>query len=197
MGDIARILAADRDRTGNYSRWSMPLGAGARSGIPSRSHSNSTHRPSPPDERYGVAGKVPVLVIDGERVGLARHLRRRRTRAARDGVRAGRRALCCWSSENKNYSSWSLRPWIAAEGVASVRRGAHSALPAGSKERILGYSPRARCVLRDGDTVVWTRSRFSSTSRSAPQLWPTDRAERAQARAMRRNALGVRQLPST
>ncbi len=31
---------------------------------------------------------------------------------------------------NKNYSSWSLRPWLALKHRSGVRRGRHSALPA-------------------------------------------------------------------
>ena len=58
---------------------------------------------------------------------------------------------------NKNYSSWSLRPWIAMKvlGLAfdEVRIPLYRE---GSKEQILRYSPAGRVpILRDGKTLVW------------------------------------------
>lgn len=88
---------------------------------------------------------------------------------------------------NKNYSSWSLRPWIALKvlGIPFDELRIPLYRP-GSKERILGYSPAGKVpVLRDGDTVVWdSLAILEYLAERHPQLWPTDRAERAQARAI-------------
>jgi len=88
---------------------------------------------------------------------------------------------------NKNYSSWSLRPWIALKvlGIPFDELRIPLYRP-GSKERILGYSPAGKVpVLRDGDTVVWdSLAILEHLAERHPQLWPTDRAERAQARAI-------------
>ncbi len=88
---------------------------------------------------------------------------------------------------NKNYSSWSLRPWIALKvlGIPFDELRIPLYRP-GSKERILGYSPAGKVpVLRDGDTVVWdSLAILEYLAERHPQLWPTDRTERAQARAI-------------
>src|SRR5436190_1574864 len=88
---------------------------------------------------------------------------------------------------NKNYSSWSLRPWIAMKvlGIAfdEVRIPLYQP---GSKERILSYSPAGRVpILRDGETVVWdSLAILEYLAERHPQLWPAERAERATARAI-------------
>jgi glutathione S-transferase len=88
---------------------------------------------------------------------------------------------------NKNYSSWSLRPWIAMKvlGLAfdEVRIPLYRA---GSKEQILRYSPAGRVpILRDGDTVVWdSLAILEYLAERHRQLWPTDATERAKARAV-------------
>ena len=88
---------------------------------------------------------------------------------------------------NKNYSSWSLRAWIALKvlGIPFDELRIPLYRP-GSKERILGYSPAGKVpVLRDGDTVVWdSLAILEYLAERYPQLWPTDRAERAKARAI-------------
>ena len=88
---------------------------------------------------------------------------------------------------NKNYSSWSLRPWLAMKvlGIAfdEVRIPLYQP---GSKERILGYSKAGKVpILRDGDTVVWdSLAILEYLAERHPQLWPADRAERAKARSV-------------
>ena len=87
---------------------------------------------------------------------------------------------------NKNYSSWSLRPWIALKvlGIAfdEVRIPLYQP---GSKERILGYSPAGKVpILKDGDTVVWDSLAILEYLAEKHPLWPGDRAERARARAI-------------
>ena len=87
---------------------------------------------------------------------------------------------------NKNYSSWSLRPWIALKVLGipfdEVRIPLYRP---GSKERILGYSPAGKVpILRDGDTVVWDSLAILEYLAEKHPLWPSDRSERARARAM-------------
>src|SRR5258708_19871145 len=58
---------------------------------------------------------------------------------------------------NKNYSSWSLRPWLAMKvlGIPFDEKRIHLYGP-GSKEQILRYSPAGHVpILHDGETVVW------------------------------------------
>jgi len=88
---------------------------------------------------------------------------------------------------NKNYSSWSLRPWIALKvlGIPFDEERIPLYRP-GSKERILGYSPAGKVpILRDGDTVVWdSLAILEYLAEKYPKLWPSDRAERAKARSV-------------
>ena len=89
---------------------------------------------------------------------------------------------------NKNYSSWSLRPWIAmkAAGIPFEEIVIPLYLP-GSAEHILKYSPAGKVpILIDGDDTVWESlailehlaDRFP-----AARLWPDDRRARSLARA--------------
>ena len=88
---------------------------------------------------------------------------------------------------NKNYSSWSLRPWLAMKvlGLAfdEVRIPLYGP---GSKEQILRYSPAGRVpILRDGETLVWdSLAILEYLAERHGQLWPADAAERAKARAV-------------
>ena len=88
---------------------------------------------------------------------------------------------------NKNYSSWSLRPWLAMKvlGLAfdEVRIPLYGP---GSKEQILRYSPAGRVpILRDGETVVWdSLAILEYLAEKYPKLWPSEPAQRAKARAV-------------
>lgn len=88
---------------------------------------------------------------------------------------------------NRNYSSWSLRPWLALK---------QSGLPfdeiairlneSGSKAEIFKYSPSGKvpCLL-DGDTLIWDSLAICEyLAEQAPALWPADAALRAEARAV-------------
>lgn len=92
---------------------------------------------------------------------------------------------------NKNYSSWSMRPWLAmrASNIAfeEVFIPLYTDNPA-DKQRILSYSHAGKVpVLVDGDVTVWDSlgiieylaERFPET-----KLWPEDRAMRAHARSI-------------
>ena len=88
---------------------------------------------------------------------------------------------------NKNYSSWSLRPWIAMKvlGLPFAEKRIALYRP-GSKEEILRHSPAGKVpILQDGNTVVWdSLAILEYLAERHPQLWPTDAAERAKARAI-------------
>lgn len=88
---------------------------------------------------------------------------------------------------NKNYSSWSLRPWLALKvlGVPFDEKRIALRRPE-TKSEILRYSPGGRVpILSDGDTLVWdSLAILEYLAEKYPQLWPSDRAERAKARAV-------------
>src|SRR5579884_3629408 len=90
---------------------------------------------------------------------------------------------------NKNYSSWSLRPWIAMKvaGLAFDER----LIPLyelGSRERILSYSPAGKVpILIDGQRRVWESLailEYLAEAFPAARLWPADAGARAHARAI-------------
>ena len=90
---------------------------------------------------------------------------------------------------NKNYSSWSLRPWLALR-MAGLDF-AEERIPLygpGSRDAILCHSPAGRVpILHDGDVTIWDSLAICEyVAELAPHagLWPDDRATRAQARAI-------------
>ena len=90
---------------------------------------------------------------------------------------------------NKNYSSWSLRPWIAmtAAGIAFDEVVIPLYEP-GSREAILRYSPAGKVpVLIDGGQHVWeSLAILEHLAERFPdaRLWPKDAAARSHARAV-------------
>ena len=90
---------------------------------------------------------------------------------------------------NKNYSSWSMRPWIAlrAAGIPFDEIVIPLYEP-GSKERVLEHSPAGKVpVLFDGNVRVWeSLAIIEHIAERFPQaqLWPADPAARAHARAV-------------
>jgi glutathione S-transferase len=90
---------------------------------------------------------------------------------------------------NKNYSSWSLRPWLAMT-VAGIPFE-EEVVPLHTPEfaaRVLPLSPTGRVpVLIDGDTVVWESLAILEYLNDAfprAQLWPEGTPARAHARAL-------------
>jgi glutathione S-transferase len=90
---------------------------------------------------------------------------------------------------NKNYSSWSLRAWLALKvgNVAFEERRIGLDRPQ-TRAEILAYSPSGKvpCLI-DGALVVWDSLAICETAseRSAGgSLWPEDADRRAQARAV-------------
>jgi glutathione S-transferase len=90
---------------------------------------------------------------------------------------------------NKNYSSWSFRPWIALRTAGIPFEEVVIPLyEPGSKERILSFSPAGKVpVLIDGDVRVWeSLAIIDELAERFPQaqLWPKESAARAHARAI-------------
>ncbi len=90
---------------------------------------------------------------------------------------------------NQNYSSWSLRPWLAMRmaGLEFELIVAPLDLPE-TKDRIMEHSPAGRVpVLHHGDLTVWESlaiCEYAAELAPAAGLWPVDRDLRAIARAV-------------
>ena len=88
---------------------------------------------------------------------------------------------------NKNYSSWSLRPWIAMKVLGLPFEERRIALyEPGAKAQILRYSPSGKvpCLI-DGDVRVWDSLAILETlAESRRELWPAAPPRRALARAI-------------
>jgi glutathione S-transferase len=90
---------------------------------------------------------------------------------------------------NKNYSSWSMRPWFAMKAAGIAFDEVVTSLDAADfKERLLKVSPAGKVpVLVDGDTHVWESLailEYLAETRPAARLWPADVKARAHARAI-------------
>jgi glutathione S-transferase len=90
---------------------------------------------------------------------------------------------------NKNYSSWSLRPWLALR-MAGIEFD-EILIPlyeSGSSPEILRYSPAGKVpILRHGDLTVWESLAICEyAAELAPHagLWPRESSARAHARAI-------------
>ena len=90
---------------------------------------------------------------------------------------------------NKNYSSWSLRPWLLLRqaGIAFDEELLSFNDPNFSA-RARRYSPTGRVpVLVDDDLAVWDSlaiAEYVAEKFADKRLWPTDRAARALARSV-------------
>lgn len=90
---------------------------------------------------------------------------------------------------NKNYSSWSLRPWLAMRHAGLAFDEVLIPLDhPDTKARILEYSPAGKVpVLVDGAATVWeSLAILEHLAERYPEagLWPGDPAARAHARAI-------------
>ena len=90
---------------------------------------------------------------------------------------------------NKNYSSWSLRAWLALAQAGIVFD--EILIPLGmpdAKSQLLGYSPAGKVpVLIDGRAKVWESiaiCEYAAERWPDKPFWPADRAARAHARAV-------------
>ena len=94
---------------------------------------------------------------------------------------------------NKNYSSWSMRPWVllTQAGIpfeeVMVR---FDSFDAGSdfKKKLKGATPTGKVpLLQDGDLAVWDTlaiAEYVAEQYPDKQLWPADKAARARARSI-------------
>lgn len=82
---------------------------------------------------------------------------------------------------NKNYSSWSLRPWILLKQLG-IDFEEHLQ-PFGSGD-FRHFSPTAKvpCLIDDGMTVWDSLAICEYLAESHPEVWPADRIARAWAR---------------
>jgi glutathione S-transferase len=91
---------------------------------------------------------------------------------------------------NKNYSSWSMRPWLAlrANNIAFEEIFIPLYTGAADKQRILDVTRSGKVpALVDGDITVWdSLSIIEYLAERFPQarLWPEERADRAHARSI-------------
>ena len=90
---------------------------------------------------------------------------------------------------NKNYSSWSLRPWVylAHHGIRFEERRVPLYLP-GSRDALLEHAPTGLAPsLQEGDVRVWESIailEYLAERFPATRGWPADPATRAHARSI-------------
>jgi glutathione S-transferase len=91
---------------------------------------------------------------------------------------------------NKNYSSWSMRPWLALRANNIAFEEVFIPLYTGDadKRRILEVTPSGKVpALVDGDITVWDSLaiiEYLAERFPDARLWPEDRASRAHARSI-------------
>ena len=91
---------------------------------------------------------------------------------------------------NKNYSSWSMRPWLALRASHIAFDEVFIPLYTGDtdKQRILEFTPSGKVpALVDGEITVWdSLAIIEYVAERFPEakLWPDDRASRAHARSI-------------
>ena len=91
---------------------------------------------------------------------------------------------------NKNYSSWSMRPWLALKAANIAFEEVLIPLYTGDadKNRILNFTHSGKVpVLIDGDITIWdSLAIIEYLAERFPEkpLWPEERASRAHARSI-------------
>ncbi len=92
---------------------------------------------------------------------------------------------------NKNFSSWSLRPWLLLKQAGLPFREISVRLrQADTKAQILAHSPSGKVpALIDGDLTVWDSLAIceylaEKASLNHVDLWPADPKARAEARSV-------------
>jgi len=87
---------------------------------------------------------------------------------------------------NKNYSSWSLRPWVLMRELGiPFEEHLHAFTPGGSYANFRAFSPSGKVpTLVDGKTVVWDSAAIGEyLAERHDGVWPKDAAARAWARS--------------
>ncbi len=90
---------------------------------------------------------------------------------------------------NKNYSSWSLRPWLALKVAgANFREEMINLWQPDTKAKILAHSAAGKVpILKDGGLVAWESlaiCEYVADRFPAARLWPEDARARAVARSV-------------
>jgi glutathione S-transferase len=90
---------------------------------------------------------------------------------------------------NKNYSSWSLRPWLALKQMGVPFQEIRIPLrQPDTRARILEHSPGGKVpILKDGSIAVWESLaiiEYLAEKFPAAGLWPADPPARAEARSI-------------
>jgi glutathione S-transferase len=91
---------------------------------------------------------------------------------------------------NKNYSSWSMRPWLALRANHIAFDEVFIPLYTGDddKKRILNFTHSGKVpALIDGDVTIWDSLaiiEYLAEGFPDTRLWPEDRARRAHARSI-------------
>ncbi|MGH8802048.1 MAG: glutathione S-transferase family protein [Casimicrobiaceae bacterium] len=88
---------------------------------------------------------------------------------------------------NRNYSSWSLRGWLAAKLSGLAFEAVQVPLAGiGPNPANRSFSPSGLVpCLHDGDVVAWDSLAIAETlAERVPAMWPSDRTSRAHARAI-------------
>ena len=91
---------------------------------------------------------------------------------------------------NKNYSSWSMRPWVLMKqlGIPFDELKLRFDFSEGSafRQAVARHSPAGKVpVLVDGDLAIWdTLAITEYLAEKHPGVWPAERAARARARSL-------------
>src|ERR1700709_662981 len=91
---------------------------------------------------------------------------------------------------NKNYSSWSMRPWLALRANRIAFEEVFIPLYTGEadKNKILSFTRSGKVpVLIEGDVTIWDSLaiiEYAAERFAEARLWPQDRAARAHARSI-------------
>ena len=88
---------------------------------------------------------------------------------------------------NKNYSSWSLRPWVLmkALGIPFTERMIPFASPEENRAAFLKFSPNGKvpCLVDDGNAIWDSLAIAEYLHERHPGVWPADARARAWARS--------------
>ncbi len=88
---------------------------------------------------------------------------------------------------NKNYSSWSLRPWVLLKtlGIPFTEHLHYFSTPIGENVQFKAFSPTALVpALHDQGLTIWDSLAIAEYVYEAhPAVWPADREARAFARS--------------
>ena len=84
---------------------------------------------------------------------------------------------------NKNYSSWSLRPWVLMRELGIPFE--EKLVPFGVKGAFRTFSPSGKVpCLVDGEAVIWeSLAIIEYLAEQFPAVWPADKSARAWARS--------------